>query len=71
MLSVILFPFVGMVSSCSEDDSATDEFSNWQERNQAVTDQWAANSSLRKIRVFTQDDTTTGRKDVGDGQAVF
>lgn len=61
LLSVILFPVVGMVSSCSEDDSATDEFANWQERNEEVTDQWAANSSLRKIRVFTQDDTTTGR----------
>lgn len=61
LLSVILFPVVGMVSSCSEDDSATDEFANWQERNEEVTDQWAANSSLRRIRVFTQDDTTAGR----------
>ena len=57
LLSLLLLSY----TSCSEDDSATDEFSNWQERNQAVTDQWAANSSLRKIRVFTQDDTTTGR----------
>ena len=57
LLSLLLLSYI----SCSEDDSTTDEFSNWQERNQAVTDQWAANSSLRKIRVFTQDDTTTGR----------
>ena len=57
LLSLLLLSY----TSCSEDDSTTDEFSNWQERNQAVTDQWAANSSLRKIRVFTQDDTTTGR----------
>ena len=60
LLSVILFPFVGMVSSCSEDDSVTDEFANWQERNQVVTDQWAA-SGMKKIRVFTQDDAATGR----------
>jgi FKBP-type peptidyl-prolyl cis-trans isomerase FklB len=46
--------------SCSEDDSTTDEFVNWQERNDATTDQWAA-SGMRKIRVFTQDDTTTGK----------
>ena len=46
--------------SCSEDDSSTDEYANWQERNEAVTDQWAA-SGLKKIRVFTQDDTTAGK----------
>ena len=46
--------------SCSEDDSTTDEFANWQERNDATIDQWAA-SGMRKIRVFTQDDTTTGK----------
>ena len=62
LLSVILFPLVGMVSSCSEDDSVTDEFANWQERNEAKTDQWAA-SGLKKIRVFTQDNTTTGNND--------
>ena len=75
LLSMILFPLVGMVSSCSEDDSVTDEYANWQERNDAVTDQWAA-SSMRKIRVYTQDDTSVGQNsdyiyvevlEVGDG----
>ena len=61
LLSVILFPLLGMVSSCSEDDSTTDEFANWQERNTATTEQWAANSSLKKIRVYTQDEATAGR----------
>ena len=61
MLSVILFSLLGMVSSCSEDDSTTDEFANWQERNTATTEQWAANSSLKKIRVYTQDEATAGR----------
>ena len=61
LLSVILFSLLGMVSSCSEDDSTTDEFANWQERNTATTEQWAANSSLKKIRVYTQDEATAGR----------
>lgn len=47
--------------SCSEEDSTTDEFANWQERNAAMTEQWAANSMLRKIRVYTQDDSTPGK----------
>ena len=72
LLSLLLLSF----TACSEDDSATDEYADWQERNAAMTDQWAANSSLRKIRVFTQDDTTTGKNsdyiyvqvlEVGDG----
>ena len=46
--------------SCSEDDSSVDEYADWQERNEAVTDQWAA-SGMKKIRVYTQDDTTTGK----------
>ena len=57
LLSLLLLSF----TACSEDDSATDEYADWQERNAAMTDQWAANSSLRKIRVYTQDDTTTGK----------
>ena len=47
--------------SCSEDESVAEEFSNWQERNDAAINQWAANSSLRKIRVYTQDETSTGK----------
>ena len=46
--------------SCSEDDATTDEFANWRERNDATTDQWAA-SGMKKIRTFTQDDTSTGK----------
>ena len=46
-----------LLVSCSEDESAAEEFDNWQERNDAATAQWAANSSLRKIRVYTQDDS--------------
>ena len=37
--------------SCSEDDSSEDEFANWEERNSAMTDQWAANSMCRCWRL--------------------
>ncbi len=59
LLSVILFPLVGMVSSCSEDTEAEDEFDNWQEKNEKVLDQWAASSSYRKILTFSKDASTT------------
>ena len=59
LLSVILFPLVGMVSSCSEDTEAEGEFDNWQEKNEKVLDQWAANSSYRKILTFSKDESTT------------
>lgn len=52
--------FCCFLFSCSEDDSVIDEYANWQERNEAVTDQWAA-SGMKKIRVYTQDDTSTGK----------
>ena len=59
LLSVILFPLVGMVSSCSEDTEAENEFDNWREKNEKVLDQWAANSSYRKILTFSKDESTT------------
>ena len=61
LLSVILFPFVGMVSSCSSDDSEEDEYANWEQRNEEIINQWAANSSLRKIKSYTKDPSTTGK----------
>ena len=47
--------------SCSEDEGGTEEFVNWKEQNDAAISQWAANSNLRKIRVYTQDDTSVGK----------
>ena len=60
LLALILFPLVGMVSSCSSDDSEEDEFANWQQRNDAVVSQWSNNSALRRIKCFTKDQTTGG-----------
>ena len=47
--------------SCSEDEGDTEEYADWQNRNDAAIDQWAANSSYRRIRTYTQDDSSTGK----------
>ena len=54
LLSVILFPLVGMVSSCSEDSTEEGEWDNWEERNDNIINQWAANSSYRKILTYSK-----------------
>ena len=72
LLSLLLLSY----TSCSEDNSVTDEYANWQERNDAMTEQWAA-SGMKKIRVYTQDDTLAGKNsdyiyvqvlEAGDGE---
>ena len=72
LLSLLLLSY----TSCSEDNSVTDEYANWQERNDAMTEQWAA-SGMKKIRVYTQDDTSAGKNsdyiyvqvlEAGDGE---
>ena len=60
LLSVILFPLVGMVSSCSEESVKTGEYDNWQQRNEEAVNQWAANTSLRKIKTFSKDPSAAG-----------
>jgi FKBP-type peptidyl-prolyl cis-trans isomerase FklB len=57
-MAVILFPLLGIVSSCTEDETEEGEFDNWQKKNEAVTDQWAANSSYQKILTYAKDTTT-------------
>ena len=59
-LSFFFFFLSFSLCACSEDDATTDEFANWRERNDATTDQWAA-SGMKRIRTFTQDDTSTGK----------
>lgn len=59
LLTMILFPLVGVVSSCSEDTKEEGEFDNWQQKNETVLDQWAANSSYKKILTFSKDESTT------------
>lgn len=59
MLSVILFPLVGMVSSCSEGSDEEGEFDNWQARNEAKAQEWYNNSSLTKYQSFAIDGTSS------------
>ena len=59
LLTMILFPLMGVVSSCSEDTKEEGEFDNWQRKNETVLDQWAANSSYKKILTFSKDESTT------------
>ena len=49
------------IVSCSEESETEGEWDNWQARNDAVIDQWAANSSYRKIKSYTKDPSTPGK----------
>ena len=57
-LAVILFPFVGIVSSCSEDSKEEDEFDKWQEKNEEILNQWVANPGYKKILTFSKNEST-------------
>ena len=61
LLGVILFPLVGMVSSCSDDDSEeVNDFENWVEQNDAVISQWASSNSYQKFKSYTKDQAVAG-----------
>ena len=59
LLAVILFPIMGMVSSCSEDSDEEDEYANWQERNESTISAWAANKAYTKILTYTKTEGAT------------
>lgn len=61
-LALILFPLVGMVSSCTSDESEEGEFDNWQAKNEAAIQEWAVNSNYTKILTYSMDATTSGIK---------
>ena len=66
MLAVILFPIMGMVSSCSEDSDEEDEYANWQERNESTISAWAANNAYTKILTYTKTEGVTPSLQNGD-----
>ena len=37
------------------------EYANWEQRNNEMIEQWAANSSLRKIKSYAKDPNVTGK----------
>ena len=63
LLALILFPFAGMVSSCSEDSEEEGEYDDWQNRNDVTTSKWAA-SSMKKIICYSKNSAMSGN--VGD-----
>jgi FKBP-type peptidyl-prolyl cis-trans isomerase FklB len=60
LLSVILFPLAGMVSSCSEETEPESEFANWQEKNEAFINKLASDPSIKKILTYTKESTLPG-----------
>ena len=60
LLGVILFPLVGMVSSCSKETTDEEEFENWQAQNDAYINKLASDSKYTKILTYTKDASTTG-----------
>ena len=60
-VGVILLTFhFSLFTSCSEETEDEGEFDNWQERNEAVVSQWAANTSYRKILTYTKNANAPG-----------
>lgn len=56
-LPFCLFTF--LLLSCSEGSDEEGEYDNWQARNEAKTQEWYNNSSLRKIQTFAIDGTSS------------
>ena len=56
-LALILFPLVGMVSSCSEDETEEGEFYNWKQKNETYFNQVVSNPNYKKILTYTKDTT--------------
>ena len=53
--------YLSLVTSCSDETEVVGEWDNWETRNNETTDAWAANSSFRKIKTYTKDQTTLGK----------
>ena len=62
LVAVVLTTVAGSftIVSCSTDNEVEDEWDNWQQKNEAMTASWYANSSYTKIKTFSKDESTTG-----------
>ena len=59
LLSMMLFPLVGTVSSCSEsEDEEINEYANWQTRNEAYIADIA--KKCQRVKVYTKDQQEEG-----------
>ncbi len=61
-LVLLLLSFTTVLYSCSEESEDEEEYADWQIRNDEYQTKWFNNSSLKKIRVFSQDPATEGAK---------
>ena len=59
LLAVVLFPLMGIVSSCSENSDTEEEFAKWQEKNDAYIQKLAA-SSMPKYLTYSKNTTISG-----------
>ena len=65
-----LLTCVPLLSSCEEDDDDGDdetEFDNWKERNDLAIADWAADTSLKKVRNYTLNENAPA----GNGDYVY
>ncbi len=62
-VGVILFTFHFslFISSCSKETTEEEEYANWQEKNEAMIEQWASNSALTPYKTYTKDQKTAGK----------
>ena len=61
LMPLCLLTVVPLIS-CEEDDADDDssyEFDNWQQRNDEMTELWAADASLQKIKNYTLNEKVT------------
>ena len=62
-LPFYLFTFL-LLFSCNEDNTEEDEYANWEQRNNEMTDIWATmavNGELQKIKSYAKDPSVSGK----------
>ena len=71
LMPFCLLTFVPLLSSCEEDDDDDGddetEFDNWKERNDLAIADWAADTSLKKVRNYTLNENAPA----GNGDYVY
>lgn len=70
LMPFCLLTFIPLLSSCEEDDDDVDEdteFDFWQERNDMAIADWAADTSLKKIKNYSLNENAPA----GDGDYVY
>ena len=56
------FHFFITLTSCSKETTEEEEYANWQQKNEAMIEQWASNSAFATYKTYTKDQATAGKK---------